>query len=1047
MLLSRVSFRGREVTSPRIRGLLALLADDLRTGCSTALLVEGLWPDRMPENPTKAVQVLVSRARAQLGAEVIVSTPSGYRLGVGEGQVDAAAVLVAVAETARAARAGDHRAALDRAEAGIALWDGRPVDDAESDDPLATLRRQRAATYRRLAKARGLALAGLGRYAEAYETLGALLRESPRDEEILVELLHAEAATQGPSKALTTYDGYRRELRDELGTEPGVALQAVYRQLLQNEAPPVRHGVVHEPNPLLGRDEEVAAVVELLRTSRVASIVGPGGLGKTRLAHVVARRTEHRIVHFVELARVAADDEVAAEVASAIGAQGAGPMGIPGPVDDVGRIAEVLGSGTALLILDNCEHVTRGAAELVRALVSRTRDLGILTTTRTPLGLLSESVFQLPELSLPTTVKLFEQRARAARPDAVLARDVVEELCRRLDGLPLAVELAAARIRVMSVADIARRLENRFSLLRGGARDAPERHRTLQAVVDWSWNLLTPGDQAAMRALSVFPGGFTADAAQYLCGDDVLDTLEHLVDQSLLKVADQPSGARFRMLETVREFSSALREEAGETEAAVGGLLCWAGDFGLRHHEEVFGADLRGALDVIQPEQDNLLSALRHGLARDDGAAVAAATAVLCSTWTVESNLGRVAAVAEETSWFLSHYRPEPGSVDVARAAATFCAIHSFFTNPQNALRHLATLRRLPPAPPDSLARAMAHVFRTVIEPRADVAVRLFELCESDQPLLAGIANGITSYLLAGQGESEQALEAAKRMRGAVDALGTPWLGIVVHSRLGELYLEAGRGAEALHHMHTAMDATEQLGHWSDTVGIRWGMVMGNLQVGDVDEAERWLELAAQGRQDESRGVQTFSLGVRAEIQLARGRIEEGLALWRRCAGRLGNDESRFFRLDPIPDPGASEILSVAVAAHARHGRIDAVQDIVRDLPRFLDALLSSPEAASPSSPGAIPVCGAMLLALGMADIQSEATRRSGARMIALAERFRFVCGFQPTMRPQTARQDAENADGPAYSDAVSEYAGLSRDSLREAALALLSVRPSRTRT
>jgi len=204
-------------------------------------------------------------------------------------------------------------------------------------------------------------------------------------------------------------------------------------------------------------------------------------------------------------------------------------------------------------------------------------------------------VYLLPELSLATSVELFVQRARAARPGADLPADAVEEVCRHLDGLPLAVELAAARVRVMSAAEIARRLEDRFALLRGGPRDAPERHQTLHAVVDWSWNLLEPAGQAVMRALSVFPGGFTADAARRLLDDgdasDVPPVLEHLVDQSLLQVADTPAGTRFRMLETVREFSTARREAAGERDRVVGGFLSWARDFGVARHQAPFGAD------------------------------------------------------------------------------------------------------------------------------------------------------------------------------------------------------------------------------------------------------------------------------------------------------------------------------------------------------------------------------------------------------------------------------------------------------------------------
>jgi DNA-binding SARP family transcriptional activator len=283
-LLSRVAYRDQEVTGPRLRGLLALLASDLRTGCSTARLVEGLWPDEQSENPTKALQVLVSRARAQLGADVIATTPTGYRLALGEDQVDASAVLLSASASARQAREGDHEAALAHAEAGLALYEAAERGEARLDDPVSALRAERASTHRSLARARALALSRLSRHAEAVEALTELVAERPRDEEVLAELLRGEAATLGPSAALARYEAYRRSLRDELGSDPGPALQAVYLQLLQGEAPAVRYGVPHEPNQLLGRDDDIAAVANLLRSSRVSSIVGAGGLGKTRLA-------------------------------------------------------------------------------------------------------------------------------------------------------------------------------------------------------------------------------------------------------------------------------------------------------------------------------------------------------------------------------------------------------------------------------------------------------------------------------------------------------------------------------------------------------------------------------------------------------------------------------------------------------------------------------------------------------------------------------------------------------------------------------------------
>ena len=477
VLLSRVSYGSLEITGSRLQGLLALLAENPHVGCGTSRLVDVLWPDEQPDHPVKALQVLVSRARARLGAEVIVSAPGGYRLSLREDQIDASAVLLTASESEKRSRAGDHLAALGYAEAGLALCEGAEGWDAGAGDPLSALRAARVPAYQSLLRARALALSRLGRRAEAAEPLGELIQRRPRDEEVLAELLRCEAATAGPAAALVRYARYRQRLRDELGSDPGLALQGVYQELLQADAPVIRRGVRHEPNSLLGRDDDIAAVAELLRTSRVTSIVGTGGLGKTRLAHAVSGQAEQRVVHVVELAGVAADGDVAAEVASALGAgeEGGNPVGRRnGPASGPAGIVAALCPGPALLVLDNCEHVVRGTAELVSALVSLSKDLRVLTTSRAPLGLSSESVYLLPELDLPTTAELFEQRARAARPDADLPADAVRELCSRLDGLPLAAELAAVRVRVMSVAEIARRLDDRFAVLRGGARDAPQ---------------------------------------------------------------------------------------------------------------------------------------------------------------------------------------------------------------------------------------------------------------------------------------------------------------------------------------------------------------------------------------------------------------------------------------------------------------------------------------------------------------------------------------------------------------------------------------------
>ena len=1041
-LLPRVACRGQEITAPRLRALLALLAGDLRSGCGTERLVEGLWPggDELPERPGKALQVLVSRARTQLGADVIASTPTGYRLTLTEEQVDSSALLVHAAASADRARAGDHAGSLAAAEAGLALWQGTRDGADGTDDPVAALRAERAPVRGTLIRAQALALARLGRHAEAAGPLAVAAAGHPRDEELLAELLRGEAATAGPSAALARYEAYRRELRDELGTDPGAGLKAVQQELLSGEAPAVRHGVPHEPNPLLGRDADIAAVERLLRASRAVTVVGPGGLGKTRLAHAVSRRAEQRVVYFVPLAAVTADADVAAEVASALGA-GEGRPGAAGghaAADPVSGILGMLGSGPALLVLDNCEQIVRGAADLVQALVSSSKDLRVLATSRAQLGLTSEAVYALPELGPDSSVALFTQRARAARPGVELPQDAVAELCRHLDGLPLAVELAAARVRVLSVPEIARRLGDRFALLRGGARDTPERHRTLHAVVEWSWNLLAEDARAALRTLSVFPGGFLGEAAEQVLGGDALFLLEQLAGQSLLTVTDTPSGVRFRMLETVREFSAARRTEAGEDEQAVGRLLAWAREFGVAHHDFVFSAEPRPVWERTRAEQDNLVLALRHALARADGPTVAALAAVLAALWSTDSNFPRLAALAADTGPLLSHYRPGPEYVEVARAAAVLCTASLLMAYGPHAVRQLVTLRRLPPAPPDTLLRATAVVLCAVPEMRPPGYDVLRRLCDSGQPLVVGIAECIAGYLWEFEHDLGRALASARRTIAALGPVDNPSMQLLGHSRLGELCLQSGQGEEAYEHLRAALDALPRLGDGRDYIGIRSALVLACLERGDPDEAEYWLRQAESDVVPQQDAFYSTDLGARAEIALSRGLTEVGLGLWRSAVERVFAD-TPMHTSELWLDPWRLAIQAVAVTAHAHAHRLELVAEPVGRLRQQLRPLLADPSR----SPVNVASLGTVLHALGMAGLAAGDTGADAdaVRMIALAERLRVVREFQPTMSADRARQAAVNADGAAYSDAVSEYAALERDGLREAACALISGR------
>ncbi|MER5946439.1 BTAD domain-containing putative transcriptional regulator [Streptomyces sp. NPDC001904] len=1030
ILLPRVAWRGQEITAPRLRGLLALLAGEPRAGCSTERLVSGLWPDDLPERPGKAVQVLVSRARAQLGADVIASTPTGYRLALADDRIDSSALLLHAAASADRARAGDHTGALAAAEAGLALWEAAPDDSG--DDPVAALRGERAPVRTALARARALALARLGRHTEAAEPLAETAARHPHDEEVLAELLRGEAAIAGPSAALTRYEAHRRALRDALGTDPGPQLKSIQQELLSGEAPAVRHGVPHEPNRLLGRDDDIAAVRALLTGSRAVTVVGPGGLGKTRLAHAVSRLATQRVVHFVPLAGVSADPDVAAEVASALGA-GSAPTA-PSPSDPVPGIVAALGPGPALLVLDNCEQVVRGAADLVQALVSSSKDLRILTTSRAPLGLTSEAVYALPELELATSVELFTQRARAARPGVELPPDDVAALCRHLDGLPLAVELAAARVRALSVPEIARRLGDRFALLRGGARDAPERHRTLHAVVEWSWNLLAEEARAALRTLSVLPGGFLGEAADRVLGDDALFLLEELAGQSLVTAADTPAGVRFRMLETVREFSAARRAEAGEDEHAVGLLLTWAREFGEAHHDVIFGSEPLPGWERIKAEQDNLVLALRHALAREDGPTVAALTAVLATLWSNDANYPRLALLAADTGPLLSHYRPAPERVEVARAAAVLCVAALLMGSGVSAVRQLVALRRLPAAPPDTLLRATAAVLSAVPEMRPPDHAALRRLCADRQPLVAGIAEGIATYVWEHAHDLDRAIASAHRMLTELAPADNPSVQLMAHSRLSELYLRTGRGDEAYEHLQAVLAVVPRLNDGHDYIFIRWHLVLACLQRADPDEAEYWLRRTEQDTTHQQDAYYRPDLAGRAEIALARGLTEVGLGLWRGAveqmlaAGARHSDAVAF-------EPWALVVQSVSVTAHAHADRLDPVAMTLGRLRQWLRTALSAPVC----SPGDLYVLGPVLHALGLAAIGSDAAR--AVRMIALAERLGVGREFQPTMSAERARRAAEHADRAAFTDAVSAYAALERDELGDAARTLTSGR------
>ena len=434
----------------------------------------------MPANPAKALQVVVSRARSQTAPEVVTRTDHGYRLGLPPDAVDALVLRDAVVGAARPRAATTWSAP--------ATWPARPLPSRRRAAPAtgrsAAPRRCRP-TSRHRDRGPRAGLSGLGDHDEALALLAQTGRRGRGQRGRAAALDRGRARR---AAALEAYERHRADLADRLGVDPGPALQALHAELLAADRP-VREGLRFEATSLVGRDDDIRALRAVVREARVTSILGPGGLGKTRLAHLLGREAEQPVVHFVELVGVSSPEDVVGEVGSALGVRDSVSgrrVLTPDQRNDVrARIAQLLDQAPTLLILDNCEHVIEAVADLVAFLVATCRQLRVVTTTRAPLAIAAERVFPLGQLADDAAADLFRQRASSARPGVARGRGRAH-VVRRLDGLPLAIELAAAKVRVMSVEDIARRLDDRFTLLRGGDRSAPDRHQTLLAVIDWS---------------------------------------------------------------------------------------------------------------------------------------------------------------------------------------------------------------------------------------------------------------------------------------------------------------------------------------------------------------------------------------------------------------------------------------------------------------------------------------------------------------------------------------------------------------------------------
>lgn len=1052
--------------------LLLALALEPR-GLSTARAVDETWPDGPPASGRAALQTLVSRLRAGHHAGLVASTPTGYVLGVPAQDVDLHRAAGATDRAQRALAAGDAEGAEAAAVGALALWSGEPGDGATADALVAVLAARADALRRDLLRVRAAALLALdvgdGRAVAATQDLLAVAPLDDGAHLLAMRALHAAGRT---TEAVAAFAGYRERLRDTLGTDPAPEVAAFHLRLLAGDLPPSSRGEVGRatghpgdarppaaptapapPSPsapsapsgpsaadaasrrrtphvhglrvaadeLIGREADVAAVDALLGSARVVTVLGTGGLGKTRLVQEVARRAADRFdaVFVAELASVRDDPDVLPSLAAALQVPDPTPRrGVADPrlrpLRD--RVLDRIGERpTTLLVLDNCEQVLDGVGAWVADVVAASPAVRVLVTSRAPLAVPGERVHPLAPLATRTpdggpgpAVRLFVERATAVRPDAALPEDVVERLCTRLDGLPLAIELAAARVRSLTVAELERRLTDRFALLVGGSAGVPERHRTLRAVIAWSWDLLTERQRRLCRRVAVLPAGVPLGAALRLAGTEdegaLLDDLDALVAQSLLRVQeDAGTGAvRYRMLETVREFGRAEVRAAGEEPAVRAAVLGWAQDVATATVRTA-GSPERVLLDPgAAAEHDNLVAVLRAALDHpaDDGpaddhpvdpdaaarrsGALLAVYGVVALRWMMQGAHDEVGEVGPRVLAVVEADLPVGDPTAVVTALALMVGTDLLFGDRRAGARERLVLRRvvahgepLPPVP--RLLADLAESFRDLGQVHATLAGGR---ASADVPTRR-LALLLSWTLAENGGELADAHRFAAEAHRLAVGDDDPWTRMMAAAALAGICSQGLRTAEALDWVAEAERALVEVRRrpggepldlaFAENVEQTRGLAL--LSAGRWDDAEAVFRQVARSTRDARDGELLGGIGA-AEARRGRGEIEAALAEERDLVVRLG----------PVPeqDPWLLIVSGTCLAAHALADRTD--EPVLAALAGALrDAAAGDPPFGTPFTDR--PVLGTLLVGLGAWRSASAPDDPVGLELLALGER------------------------------------------------------------
>ena len=908
------------------RALLASLI--IRGGevVSTDQLIDQLWGDDLPDNPANALQAIVSRLRRALGEDGVIATKKpGYRLQLPRESIDAVRFEDLVQRATRLGADDPSRASELLAEA-LSLWRGPPYADLAYED-LAQPERARLDDLRIAALEEKIAAdLALGRNSDALTELERLVSEHPLRERLRGQLMLALYRSGRQADAIAAYHETRRVLDEELGLDPGPELENVYKQILRHDASLEAAGEFIASAPrtnlparvtsFVGRDAEIREVTALLRTNRLVNVIGPGGAGKTSLAIEVGRgllESFERGVWVVELAPVSDPALVVAAISDSLGLS-EDASGSVQAQPATARLSVYLRNKDLLLILDNCEHVVQAVAEVVDALLTTCPKVTILATSREVLATPAEFVWTIPPLAVPDqqadlralrdydAVRLFEQRAVSAGAALVLddqGAAAAAQICRRLDGLPLAIELAAARARSISLQEIARRLDHRFALLATGGRTTEPRHRTLRAAIDWSHDLLTPPERALFRRLAVFSGGWTLEAAESVCGDaevgDVLDVQSRLVDQSLIVAR----GDRFLMLETILAYARERLDAAGEEAIVRERHARFFAALAESIQPELRGVDQARALTRLRNDEHNLRLALQWGRehAHEHPEVGLGLAAALGWYWYVgrqvegRSELKSMLAVASGASKRIRARALQALSLSLRPAG---CIVHA---SPEAA----------------QVARASVSLFDALGE-RADAAMS--QLLVAVEGVAGGDVGGFLSMIddarlnLRTHGDAwglaladfiemeirlyhdspDRALVLGQQAARHFDALDDDWGRSAVRLHLGFGLRLAGRTREAGEVLDEAVRISRETGLPNNLARSLAELGELSLYTGDAEEAERWFHesddivndladdtmqaLVASGRGDAAR--------YRGEPTAALGHYNNALMLYRR---------------------------------------------------------------------------------------------------------------------------------------------------------------------